>query len=71
MFGSRTLWNDLLAHGLVGEIHLTVGAVVLGTGTPAFDRPPAVPLRLIDARVRDGSGKVLVRYDVTGPRGTQ
>jgi dihydrofolate reductase len=63
MFGSRTLWNDLLAHGLVDELHLLIGPVVLGDGTPAFGGKDTVPLRLIDTRTWDGSGIVLVRYE--------
>ena len=63
VFGSRILWNDLLAHGLVDELHLMIAPVVLGAGTPVFDAPPPVSLRLIDTQTWDGSGIALVRYD--------
>jgi dihydrofolate reductase len=64
VFGSRTLWKDLLANDLVDELHFMMGPVVLGAGTPVFDEKPAVTLRLIDTRTWDGSGNVLLRYEV-------
>ena len=64
VFGSRTLWRDLLANDLVDELHLMIGPVVLGAGTTVFDDPPKASLLLIDTRSWDGSGNVLVRYQV-------
>jgi dihydrofolate reductase len=65
MFGSGTLWNDLLAAGLVDEIHVMVGPVVLGDGVPAFVNKPEDSLRLLEApRTWEGSGNVLLRYGV-------
>jgi dihydrofolate reductase len=65
VFGSRTLWRDLLAHDLVDELHLMIGPVVVGAGTPVFDGQPKASLRLIETRKWDGSGNVLVWYEVS------
>ena len=66
IFGSRTLWNDLLTAGLVDEIHLMVGAAFLGGGTPVFEGDSRVDLRLLEARTLHGGELVLTRYT---PRG--
>ncbi|HJT57566.1 MAG TPA: dihydrofolate reductase family protein [Ktedonobacteraceae bacterium] len=62
--GSRTLWNDLLAHDLIDEIHLMIGNVVLGEGVPVFAGKPPASLRLIDVRTWEHSDNVLLRYAV-------
>jgi len=48
IFGSHTLWTDLLAHDLVDELHLMIGHVTVGGGTPIFPGPRPLSLRLID-----------------------
>ncbi len=62
--GSRTLWNDLLAHDLVDEIHLLLGNRVLGQGVPVFVGKTPTALRLIDTRRWADSDNVLLRYEV-------
>jgi dihydrofolate reductase len=62
--GSRTLWNDLLAHDLIDEIHLLIGNLILGEGVPAFVGKQDASLRLIDVRTWEDSDNVLVRYEV-------
>ena len=62
--GSRTLWNDLLAHDLVDEIHLLIGNLILGQGVPVFAGKTPATLRLIDTCRWEDSDNVLLRYEV-------
>src|SRR6266851_5753824 len=62
--GSRTLWNDLLAHDLIDEVHLMMGNVVLGAGIPLFMGMPPAALRLAEVRSWRDSDNILVRYEV-------
>jgi dihydrofolate reductase len=64
VFGSHILWNDLLAKGLVDELHFMVGAGVVGEGVRAFDTRPPGSLRLMGTRTFDGSSLLLARYGV-------
>lgn len=64
VFGSHTLWNDLLANGLVDDLHFMIGAGVVGDGVRAFEARLPGRLRLIDTRTFDGSSLLLARYAV-------
>ena len=64
VFGSHTLWTDLLAHGLVDELHFMLGAVVVGGGVPVFDGSQSPSLRLLETRTWDDSSNVLLAYAV-------
>ena len=62
--GSHILWNDLLAHDLIDEIHLLIGNLVLGQGIPVFVGNTSASLRLMDTRRWEGSDNVLLHYEV-------
>lgn len=64
VFGSPTLWHDLLAQGLVDEVHVMVGAVLVGGGTPAFPPASGPALTLLETRHTEGDDRVLLRYAV-------
>jgi dihydrofolate reductase len=62
IFGSRTLWTDLLAHGVVDELHLMIGPKIVAGDHHAFAGVPETELRLLDVRRWNDSDNVVLRY---------
>lgn len=62
VFGSRTLWTDLLAHGLVDELHLLVGPKIVAGDARAFTGLPQISLTLLGVRTWKDSNTVALSY---------
>ncbi len=61
---SHILWNHLLTHDLVDELHITYYPMIGGEGIPLIIGQPGVTLKLLYSRTWQGSGNVVVAYKV-------
>ena len=67
-FGSITLWNQLLEHGLVDELHILIGPGAIGNGLPTFTRSTGRNLTLLNGQRVDESNLVALQYSVSRDR---
>ena len=65
IFMSRILWNELLLHDLIDELHLTTFPIIAGDGIRLFSGRPPISLKLIHTRQWQGSGNILACYNVS------
>lgn len=63
IYGSHVLFNSLLAQGLVDELHLLVGNVLLGDGVPTFEPALSQRWKLLGQRRLPDSDTVALHYD--------
>jgi dihydrofolate reductase len=68
IMGGRTLWNDLLAFGLIDELHFMILPLIAGEGTPLFIGQPKVSLKLLSTHTWQGSGIIVATYGVSQPK---
>ena len=62
IYGSHVLYSSLQAHGLVDELHLLVGNVLLGAGVPTFEPGLAQQWTLRSHSRLPGSDTVALHY---------
>jgi dihydrofolate reductase len=62
IYGSHVLYSALLAHGLVDELHLLLGNILLGEGVPTFEPGLTQHWRLLGQKRLPGSDIVALHY---------
>lgn len=67
LFGSSTLTSTLLEHGLVEEVVLLVGPVLLATGEPIFAKGTPARAFELTGTTATSTGIVVNSYKPVGP----